>query len=93
MEIITSVFGDFLGGMDSIWGLSVIAFFLVAALAVVLLVGWKVNRASPQSIEGFLRILKERYREGEIPKKEYEDIRNEIKEPLLQIKNYMKLYK
>jgi uncharacterized membrane protein len=93
MEMIANVFRGFLEGMSSVWGLTVIAFLLLAVMAIVLVVGWKVNRTSPQSIEGFLKVLKERYHEGEIPRKEYEDIKNEIKEPLLQIKNYMKLYK
>ncbi len=92
MEMIANVFSDFLGGISTVWGLAVIAFFLLAVMAIVLLAGWKVNRTSPQSIEGFLKVLKEKYQGGEIPRKEYEDIKNEIKEPLLQIKNYMKLY-
>jgi uncharacterized membrane protein len=92
MEMIANVFRGFLGGINTFGGLAVIAFFLLAVMAIVLLVGWKVSRTSPQSIEGFLKVLKKRYQKGEIPRKEYEDIKNEIKEPLLQIKNHMKLY-
>ena len=93
MNMIANVPQEFFGGISTFWGFTVISFFLFAILAIVLLIDWKLNRTSPQSIEGFLNVLKEKYREGEIPKKEYEDIKNEIKEPLLQIKNYMKLYK
>lgn len=93
MEMITSIFTDFIEGMSIEGGLIVIALFLLAILAVVLLIGRKVNQTSPQTIEGFLKVLEERYNEGEIPRKEYEDVRNEIKEPLVQIKNFMNLYK
>ncbi len=93
MNMIANVPQEFFGGISTFWGFTVISFFLFAILAIVLLIDRKLNRTSPQSIEGFLNVLKEKYREGEIPKKEYEDIKNEIKEPLLQIKNYMKLYK
>lgn len=93
MEMITSIFTDFIEGMSIERGLIVIALFLLAILAVVLLIGRKVNQTSPQTIEGFLKVLEERYNEGEIPRKEYEDVRNEIKEPLVQIKNFMNLYK
>ena len=93
MEMIARVFEDFTGGLSVAGGLTAIALFLLAILALVLLIGWKVNRTSPQSIEGFLKVLEERYNEGEIPRKEYEDIKSEIKEPLRQIKNFMKIYK
>ncbi len=93
MEMITSVFRNFSEEMSLAGGLTIIALFLLAILAAVLLIGWKINRTSPQSIEGFLKVLEERYHEGKIPRKEYEDVKSEINEPLLQIKNFMELYK
>lgn len=93
MNMIANITQEFFRGMSIFWVFLVISFFLCAILAIILLIDGKLNRTSPQSIEGFLNVLKEKYREGGIPKKKYEDIRNEINEPLLQIKNYMKLYK
>jgi uncharacterized membrane protein len=82
MDTITSSLGPIL---------IVVSLFVI--LAIVLFIGWTVNRQKFQSIGQLPRLLKERYDKGEIPKKEYEDIKREIEKPLNQLKYYLKIYK
>ncbi len=65
----------------------------IAILAIVLFIGWIINRKRIMNIEQLPLLLKERYYRGEISKREYEDIKMDIKERLDQLKYYLKIYK
>jgi len=68
------------------------AAFLLSVLAVVFLIGWKVNRED-KSIENVLRLVKAKFRQGQIPEKEYNDIKNELSKSMVEIKRYLKIYR
>ena len=55
------------------WDILVTALILLSILAIVFLIGWKVNKPRSQiiNLEGSFGELKERYDRGEISKKEY----------------------
>ncbi|GAH62431.1 unnamed protein product [marine sediment metagenome] len=93
MEMIANNLLGFFKTNNLVWGTLVIALILLSILAIVFLIGWKVNRTYPQSIEGLFRELKERYDRGEISKKEYEDIKRDTFKSVFQLKNYLKLFK
>ncbi|MQY75962.1 MAG: hypothetical protein GH148_10640 [Clostridia bacterium] len=93
MEMIANNLLGFFKTNNLVWGTLVIALILLSILAIVFLIGWKVNRTYPQSVEGLFRELKERYDRGEISKKEYEDIKRDTFESVFQLKNYLKLFK
>jgi uncharacterized membrane protein len=71
--------------------LIVVSLFVI--LAIVLFIGWIVNRQRLQNIGQLPRILKEKYDNREISKKEYEDVKREIEEPLHQLKYFLKIYR
>lgn len=77
----------------SIPGQILIGVLLAAILAIVLLIGWSVNRKRSQNIWQLPMLLKERYDKGEIFKKEYEDVKREIEKPLDQLNYYLKIYR
>lgn len=92
MYTIANVLRDFSNTVISSWGPILIAVLLVLILAMVFLIGWRVNRPRSYSIGAFQKTLKARYEREEIPKKEYEDIKREIEEPLYQLNYYLKIY-
>ncbi len=62
---------DFINDGSLLWGSTIIALILLVILAIVLLVGWKVNNKSPQSVKEPVSILKEEYQKENFPEKEY----------------------
>ncbi|MHB1276146.1 MAG: SHOCT domain-containing protein [Candidatus Humimicrobiaceae bacterium] len=87
--------GFFGGGLGILGMILNFIFFVAIIIGIIFLIVWLVRRASyssesiPKTNEA-IEILKERYAKGEITKKEFEDIKNEINEPLLQYKNYLR---
>ena len=92
MNIISNILSDFSNIIISSLGPILIVVLMVAILAIVSLIGWRVNRPGSYNVEAFLRILKVKYDGGKIPKKEYEDIKREMEEPLYRLKYYLKIY-
>lgn len=87
--------GFFGGGLGILGMILSLIFFVAIIIGIIFLIVWLVRRASysGESIRKtseVIEILKGRYAKGEITKKEYQDIKNEISEPLLQYKNYLK---
>ncbi len=66
---------DFLNDGNLLWGSTIIALILLFILAIVLLVGWKVNNKSPESVKEPVSILKEEYQKENFPEKEYINIK------------------
>ena len=93
MESILNILGDFPNAVTAYWVQIIFAVTFITILAIVLFVGWKFNRKEPYRAEEFLRSIAVRYRKGEIPRKEYEDIKREIKDPLDQLNYYLKVYR
>lgn len=93
MDAIANILRDFSNAISSSWGQIIVVVTLLTILAIVFLVGWWVNRPKPYRAEVFLRTLRARYERGEIPEKEYKDVKREIEEPLYQLKNYLKIYR
>jgi len=52
---------DFINDGSLLRGSTIIALILLFILAIVLLVGWKVNNKSPESVKEPVSILKEEY--------------------------------
>ena len=75
MEIITNTLGDFFNAESQLWEYTVIALILLSILAIVLLIGWKVNNKNPKSMKEPVLFLKEECRKENFPKKGYIDIK------------------
>ena len=87
--------GFFGGGLGILGMILSFIFFVAIIIGIIFLIVWLVRRASysGESIPKTnvsIEILKERYAKGEITKKEFEDIKNEINEPLIRYKNYLR---
>jgi len=87
--------GFYGGGLGILGMILSFIFFVAIIIGIIFLIVWLVRRASypGESIpktNAAIEILKERYAMGEITKKEFEDIKNEINEPLFRYKNYLK---
>lgn len=93
MDAILNILGDFSNAVTSYWVQIILAVFLVSIIGVVFFIGWKINKKEPYGISEFLKDLNERYKRGEIPEKEYGDIQRDFKEAVIQVKNYMEIYK
>ncbi|MFC2159417.1 hypothetical protein ACFLQS_01725 [Actinomycetota bacterium] len=74
-------------------GQILIVISLIIIFALVLSIGWIVNKQSSKNITQLPKLLKERYDNREISKKEYEDIKRDIKEPLQQLRYYFRVYR
>ena len=48
MEIITNTLRDFFNAESQLWQSTIIALILLSILAIVLLIGWKVNNKNPK---------------------------------------------
>ena len=66
---------DFFNDGNLLWGSTIIALILLFILAIVLLVGWKMNNKSPESVREPVSILKEEYQKENFPEKEYINIK------------------
>ena len=66
---------DFFNDGNLLWGSTIIALILLFILAIVLLVGWKMNNKSPESVQEPVSILKEEYQKESFPEKEYINIK------------------
>lgn len=78
-------------GFGGIWFI----FFILIIIGVVMLITWALKKSNFTSVKednrkSSVEVLKERYAKGEITKKEFEDIKNEINEPLIRYKNYLR---
>ncbi|MCL5070333.1 MAG: SHOCT domain-containing protein [Actinobacteria bacterium] len=83
------------GGCGFIWMIFIFIFIVAIIIGMIMLTIWLVRRVgypfeSMSNFDKALEVLKKRYAKGEIRKKEYEDIKREINEPLLRYKNYLK---
>ncbi len=92
MNTIVNILKDFSDTSISSLGMILIAASMLVILTIVLFLGWKVNKPKFQSAEYFLLVLKSKYDRGELPKKEYEDIKSELKESLEKLKYYLDIY-
>lgn len=93
MDTISNVLGDFSNAVNSYWLQIILVVSLLSILAIIFFIGWKINRKETYGISEFLKDLNERYKRGEIPEKEYGDIQKDFKEAVIQVKNYMEIYK
>ena len=75
MEIITNTLRDFFNAESQLWQSTVIVLILLSILAIVLLIGWKVNNKNPKSAKEPVSILEEKYHKENLPKKEYINIK------------------
>ena len=66
---------DFINDGNLLWESTVIALILLFILAIVLLVGWKMNNKNPESVKEPVSILKEEYQKENFPEKEYINIK------------------
>ena len=92
MNTIINILRDFSNTMMSSFGPIILLVSLLLIFVIILFVGWRVNRPRSYNIEEFLRTLKFSYNGGKITKKEYEDIKREMEEPLYKLKYYLKIY-
>jgi len=75
MEIITNTLRDFFNAESQLWQSTIIALILLSILAIVLLIGWKVNNKNPKRVKEPVLFLKEKYHKENLPKKEYINIK------------------
>ncbi len=92
MDTIINSIRDFSNTIMSSLGLILLLVLLLVIFAIILFIGWRVNRQRFQYIGQLPLLLKEKYYKGEISKKEYEDIKRDIEDPIRQLKYYLKIY-
>ena len=73
-------------------GIIIITVLLLLILVIALLIGWNINRSKPFSLEKMLHWLNEKYDRGEIQKKEFLDVKDEVENSFNQINYYLKIY-
>lgn len=93
MDSITQVLKDFFSIVTASWEQIILAVLLLAILSIVFLIGWGSNRANFYKNGKILQTLRPKYVKGEISRKEYEDVRRELKESLEKIRYYSKIYR
>ena len=92
MNTIINIIRDFSNTIMSSFGPILLLVSLLVIFAIILFIGWRVNRPRSYNVEAFLGALKASYDGGKISKKEYEDIKREMEEPLNKLKYYSKMY-